>query len=115
VLGVRLLAGGDTQRISGVVPGAQATPDPVGAKGLDPKGSSVQRHLSLAGTDAYKRDRRASLPLSFQGRPPIDAHERRLDARGPTRSAADTTSICLANRAAPRTPSHSPERADPET
>jgi hypothetical protein len=110
VLGVRVLASGDAQRMSGVAQGAQATPDPVGAKGR-----SVQRHLSLAGTDAHKRDRRASLPLSFQGRPPIGALDRRLDARESPRSAADTTSICLANRADPRTPSHSPERADPET
>jgi len=62
----------DAQGAPGVAAGARPTPGPVGAKGLahlwaceptgiEPKGRSVQRHLSLAGREAYGQDRRASV------------------------------------------------------
>jgi hypothetical protein len=67
----------DAQGAPGVAAGARATSGSVDAKdlsdfwaceptGIDPKGRSVQRHLSLAGMDVYEQDRRASLSRSSQ-------------------------------------------------
>jgi hypothetical protein len=79
--GLRTPSSSEAQGAAGVAAGARATPKPVGAQGLshqgsrepterDPKGRSVQRHLSLAGTDAREHDPWASLSLSSRGRPP---------------------------------------------